>query len=696
MNFLAPWFLLGGLALGLPVVFHLIQRTTRDRTPFSSLRFVTVSPPRLTKRSRLEDLLLLLVRCLALLLLALGFARPFLPRSELLAGASGTQRLLILIDSSASMRRTGVWAEAVRRAESALSHTQTGDQVALYTFDRELKPILTFSEWMATASDQRLAIARSRLATLSPSWASTQLASCVERAAEIVAERDGEKSVPLQSRLLLISDQQEGSHADSLAGYEWPPGVSFEVVAIAAQSRNNAGLHWAPPAGLADIKPSDPVQVRVSNASESQRDRFQVGWSDPSSTGFKGNPVEVTVPPGQTRTVTLPVRPDPALQSVRLRGDDDAFDNEVFIPTPVSNHRSVAYFGTDPATDTHQPLFFLKSALPGTGPNAVEVHAYLPTSLIPTNDWAASSLLVVTDPLPDSLITPLRTRLDGGSTVLLSMKSVAISNTLAQLAGVPGVSLEEAAPPDFALLGEIDFQHPVFAPFTDPKFHDFTRIHFWKYRRLDAASLPKARVVARFDHGDPAILQLDLGTGRLIILTSSWAPVDSQWALSTKFVPWLLGILEPEAVVETTAAQLLVGDPWTFSPNTEPRTMRFPDGHTVPVPTGTTQFNGASTPGIYRLDGAGSSRVWAVNLDPSESRTTPIDSKEWARFGAPVGPSSPAAVAPPPLRASGAETEGQQKLWRWFLVATLLILGAESIVTGLRRLRQAQPTPSLA
>ena len=51
MNFLTPLFLVGGLAVALPVVFHLIRRTTRERTRFSSLMFLRSSPPRLTRKS---------------------------------------------------------------------------------------------------------------------------------------------------------------------------------------------------------------------------------------------------------------------------------------------------------------------------------------------------------------------------------------------------------------------------------------------------------------------------------------------------------------------------------------------------------------------------------------------------------------------------------------------------------------------
>src|SRR5262245_58827426 len=80
MNFLAPLFIAGAVAVALAVIFHLIRRTTRERKVFSSLMFLLPTPPRLTRRSRLEHLVLLALRCLALCLLAFGFARPFIQK----------------------------------------------------------------------------------------------------------------------------------------------------------------------------------------------------------------------------------------------------------------------------------------------------------------------------------------------------------------------------------------------------------------------------------------------------------------------------------------------------------------------------------------------------------------------------------------------------------------------------------------
>ena len=78
MSFLAPLYVAGALAIGLPILFHLIQRRPRGEKTFSSLMFLSASPPRLTRRSRLDNLLLLLLRAAALILIASAFARPFL------------------------------------------------------------------------------------------------------------------------------------------------------------------------------------------------------------------------------------------------------------------------------------------------------------------------------------------------------------------------------------------------------------------------------------------------------------------------------------------------------------------------------------------------------------------------------------------------------------------------------------------
>src|SRR5713101_5749192 len=211
MSFLAPLFLLGALAVALPVVFHLIRRTTRERTPFSSLMFLQPSPPRLTRRSRLEHILLLLMRCAILCLLALGFARPFIKRPiNADPTSANARRIVFMVDTSASMRRANLWADARDRVESILRKTSPADQVTLLTFDRRVNPLVTFEQWNAAPASDRAAVAARKLAEISPGWSATHLGNALITAAETLADTAAKPAVgPRQ--IVLISDLQEGS-----------------------------------------------------------------------------------------------------------------------------------------------------------------------------------------------------------------------------------------------------------------------------------------------------------------------------------------------------------------------------------------------------------------------------------------------------------------------------------------------------
>src|SRR6478609_10516713 len=121
VNFLAPLFLAGAATVALPFIFHLIRRSSREKVVFSSLMFLEPSPPRITKRNRLEHILLLLLRCAVLCLLALVFARPFIAKPVAKAPAvTERNRVLVLLDTSASMRREDLWQQGKERAFSVI------------------------------------------------------------------------------------------------------------------------------------------------------------------------------------------------------------------------------------------------------------------------------------------------------------------------------------------------------------------------------------------------------------------------------------------------------------------------------------------------------------------------------------------------------------------------------------------------
>src|SRR5580698_2276070 len=102
MGFLVPAFLVGALAVGLPVYLHLLRRNTSPPRPFSSLMFFELRQQSATRRRRLRYWVLLALRMAVVLLLVLAFAEPYF--NEISAGAAPEKLLLVVVDNSFSMR----------------------------------------------------------------------------------------------------------------------------------------------------------------------------------------------------------------------------------------------------------------------------------------------------------------------------------------------------------------------------------------------------------------------------------------------------------------------------------------------------------------------------------------------------------------------------------------------------------------
>jgi hypothetical protein len=158
--------------------------------------------------------------------------------------------------------------------------------------------------------------------------------------------------------------------------------------------------------------------------------------------------------------------------------------------------------------------------------------------------------------------------------------------------------------------------------------------------------------------------------------------VDSQLALSSKFVPLLNALLDLSSRLPTAKSQYFIGDEVTLPPGSTPFTVKLPGGTEVGVAAGGT-FNGTTEPGIYTLS-PGDLR-FAVNLPPEESRTSPMADDRFTALGIPLKRSeeiSPAAAAQREALAQAVDLENQQKLWRWLIVACLAVLLMETLIAG--------------
>jgi hypothetical protein len=684
MSFLAPLFLLGGLAVALPVVFHLVRHSSREKMTFSSLMFLKPTPPRLTRRNRLEHIFLLLLRCLALCILALGFARPFLQRPMSAAPANETgAHVVLLVDTSASMKRENLWADALARAETELRKISPADQAAVLTFDDQFHTVVSFEQWNAMSLLERAALAVQRLKGAAPTWHSTHLGNALTAAADLLEDAEKNQQHTGARRIILITDLQEGARMDGVQGHDWPRQLEVTIVPLKAKRPTNAGLQWVMDADdSASASVDSPVRIRVSNSADATREQFQVRWADIPNVPS----MDAYVPPGQSRIMPAPKISEGTNGSrLALSGDDNDFDNTAYIVQPKAEEVNVLYLGGDAETNSAEPLYYLKRAFQDTRRQTVRLSSAESTAT--AGQLSTNRLLIITSALPGNQ-TAIREFINSGGTVLFTMSEANSAKTLGELANAPQLTASEAAVGNYAMLGQINFEHPLFAPFADPRFSDFTKLRFWKHRKLSLDGVPNARVIARFDDGDPAIAEIPVERGHILVFAFSWRPADSQFALSSKFVPMLYSILDQAGGVHAQLAQYRVGDSVDLVAIAQKSggtlSIRKPDGSQVQLAASEPRFTQTDQPGIYEIAAANPPIRFAVNLDPSESRTAPLPLDELERLGIPVKPAETAvtqlALQQKTLR--DAELESRQKLWRWLIVGALAVLFGETWLAG--------------
>jgi hypothetical protein len=688
MSLLAPLYVLGLGAVIAPFIFHLIRRAPRGEVPFSSLMFLSATPPRLTRRSRLDHWLLLLLRVGALAILAFAFARPFSRQAAQLGSGDGEERrVALLLDTSASMRRGDLWARAQALAREVLADCRPTDQVAVFAFDAAWRPLLGFRESATLDPARRQAIAQALVDRLTPGWAGTNLGQAlVDTVAAIDDVADtSDKASRMPRRVVLVSDLAQGTRLDALGRFERPADVKLELKTV-ADTGANAGLE-----GLADeneAQPASPAsshRVRVVNNSDSARDRFNLTWIDEKGTS-SGSPIDVYVPAGESRVVRVP-RPPARLArpALRLSGDAQGFDNTIYFADVRRSVVNVVYIGQDRGDDHEGHLYYLQRAFIDSPQREVRIVTPKPSEALKYDSSDLPQLVIVTSEAPGNAEV-LRDYVNRGGTLVHVITGPGQAGTLAAVAGIAPWSVEEATVGRDVMLGEIAFDHPLFAPLAGAQFNDFTKIRFWKYRRIDDDRLGDSRVLARFENNAAAVIEKRLGKGKLIVLASGWRPADSQLARSSKFVPLLSSLLELRDRRPVVAANERIGAriplPVSESSN-ESTIIRKPDGTSVTVAPQGTYFDGADQPGVYTIDTPAGSSSFAVNLDPLESKTTPLNAETIEQFGVRLVNHAPKDLDHEQLRQMhNAELEGRQKVWRWLILAVIGILILETWLAG--------------
>ena len=710
MDLLAPLFAAAGIVAGIiPIVLHMLRRAPTREMPFSVVRFLKPSQPKLTKRSSIEHWPLMLLRILAILVIAVAFARPFM---RLVIPAGGTneniQSMTILIDKSASMRRDGIYAQVQQLVQEAVDSLEEDDLLSVATFSETSSTLVSREKWAAATAEEKAGLIQGVIENYEPDWMGTNIGSAMLLAADELARETKDLLNVSRRRLVLITDFQRGSDLDELRSGKWPGNVEVELKVTEPDRRGNAGVTFVSDRRL------DRTRVRVSSAADSTKQDFRLQPFDTAGSPV-GAPLPVTVAPGQRRSLLLPPV-DPSVGKIiaglELLDDDHPFDNVIDLPELQNPVVKVAHVGPSEFNDPESMRYYLQRVLDGNVERDVRLIDLIQSDGVIRPIPDDVQLVVATGPLPAALQKSATEFFERAGTLLAALPSAEAADSLAAVIPI-SMECSEAGVEEYAMLSQIDFDHPLFSAFSDVRFADFSSIRFWHHRSLaissDDIDNSRCAIVATFDDGQPAVVEIPVGEGgRLILLATGWHPTDSQLALSTRFPALLTRILSLASPAQKDQLVRTVGDvirPGQLVAAREWSVLR-PNGESITSEEAEEDFNSQKsstealpesiplrleTPGRFSITGRtedGETRISLIaGLSPAESRTERLPIGQLQVLG--IGLDSKDTSSPMEEKTStedlssgqlnAVELEREQKWWRGLLLAGMALLLTESI-----------------
>lgn len=655
MSFLTPLFLAGIALLVGPILFHLIRQVSRKRIVFSSTELLDDSEPKTEKSRRIQNPVLLIIRCLIIALLAFAFARPFIPNTNPSDSANSIRRdVVIAIDGSASMSRSNLAQSAVEEAKAVIEALAVGDQLSVFSFSDTITQLISLEQWTELPAGQRKRFALAQLESWQPAQFPGALDRAVREAASQIENQRERSTAKSYGEIYVISDFAEGTSLSEIELIEWPEAVRFNRIKIPTiHETPNLGLRW-----LGWNLNGQSARIGVSNSIPNESMTAQLLVSQAFTNRQVSEPIEITLDGVNEQVVTVPLEAGASETPLlfQIVGDDSLFNNTLHVAPAYIPELTIGLFSEHLETDAQNAVYFISKGIAGFDSPKASLLSDSPAN-------GASDSYLIDRPLSRDEATPLRLEIVNGKSALLIADGIEIKDTITALTDISGWGIEERDT-GHLLVGEVDFEHSLFRPFADSRFSNFANLRIWQSPRIDVPESEGSTIIARFDDGTPLLVEVQIGQGRLFLWAGGWAPSDSQWVLSSKFIPFLHRFALLASGGPSLESNLLL-------------THRNLERYREIVPS-----ESIETPRLIEV--AEQANRWlAFQLDPQESRTQIISEDRWDQLGLPeynaaTQQAQLEAIAATIDKESATRIEEKQHIWQWLLWAVLALLAIES------------------
>jgi len=662
LGFANAGLLYGLAAASIPILIHLLNRRKRREVRWAAMRFLAAALAKNQRRIRVEQWLLLALRCLLVALVVGAMAKPFLESFGDVIPGRRTHRVIVLDASMSMAARAGGstrFDQAKAVAAQLLKDSRRGDAASLVLMGDP--PRVVVGEPSANLEE-----VRKEVAELSAGDGGVDLAATFE-AVDRVMEAS---SIP-QKELVVLSDLQASSWRPRGDGASADEGLRRAVERIEARRPRSmvvdlgkAGAGNRAVVGLeADrpvITPGTTVVVTamVRNFGPAAAEGVRVRLA---ADGRLGPEQVVDLPVGDAVPVVFNQQfAGPGDHVLEASIDEDALppDDRRFLVAPVREAVRVLLVDGDLRSEAFlaETDFLAQALAPGDSaegaPEPIRVEV-VPESQLARRDLAAYDVVALCNV---SQFSPPEVRslegflAQGGGVVVFpgDQSSAENYNRLlfdggrgilpASIGDVVGDPAKKEGAFRFDPLG---FRHPILADFrnqADPVVAGLTQTQVWGYYKLALPPDSPARVALAFDDGDPAVIESARRPGRVFLAALPADAAWSNWPAHRSYPPVMNALILEAASGRQSDRTVAVGRPFD---------QAFPAAAAgaeadVATPKGAVEATRlAADGGLARLhfektDAAGAYRVkvgppapaelaFAANPDPAESDPAKLD-----------------------------------------------------------------------
>jgi len=698
MAFLVPAVLAGAAAVAAPIAIHLLNKTRVKVVRWAATRFLLESLEKNQRRLRVEDLILLGLRCSFIVLLALAFAR-FVsnPGGSQESANSAPVVAVMLFDQSASMGQSDGFQTRFDQAKDAagklIDGMGSGSQVALFLIGHRVNQVVP-------RPTSNLPLVRRSLEMAEPTHETSDMGAAIRLALETLKPFTGAKK-----EIIAFSDGQASAWQDTgeiqklLAE---APDVSLNIVDLGVKSGedNLAITLLKSEAGVLAAGQLSGFLVEVSNFGTAPASGVRVTLAVDDGAPVDESMLE-TVEPGKSAIIRLNSRfAKPGYYTLRaaIPADRMPVDNDRAVAVHVIDRLNVAVVeGTVTGSKENRDAYFLANALTPVAPSRradyyLKVEPIAPSSL-QTADLSRQEMSVLTNvpKLDANAAAKLEEYVrEGGSLVIFPGSKVqpaaynddpVLGPMMPAKLGVKKESGQDAKSSAWQARG---YSHPVASLWNDPKNGNLGTVRATEWFPLVLTPDSAARTVMKYADDTPAVVEGTYGKGRVVLFSSSATTDWNNLPIHPNFVPFLqrlVGylsaeksagslVIAPGAVFQSRVpGDLAKREVSVITPGSEGKSR--PAGKVEMVnQDAVVRYRETAQPGPYRFVVAGADKpvaALAVQMDPKESDLRMVPRSDLAAIGSGKAPAqaSPSAAAPP--------TKVRREFWSFFIGCAILV-----------------------